>query len=951
MSFFDRFFGKSKPVTTSPTWEVRIVQEADNQGLRFGLIHQDIQGRQAPQAIGFPLELAALPEDTRPVPPETRARAEQLYELLRQGQAEAEEVGVVLIRPEQLAALDPEARGLLGLRIEREWEAEVAVSGVLGSGGRAQLGWTHPDGTYLGRQLGERFEHLPCGILDRQNKSIHLLPPEMIALREAVARAPSSPNKAEEARYIAHVQEAIATARRDPRLRLKVNEQLEKETWIAPDRVQIDVKPNADGGLEISPRLQGVEDEDMALRVLDADPRQEVVYRVTGQDKRGRVRVALSPQVREAIHVVRRRRRIPKGDVARFLEDPRGFLQSPEEVAQSRVLDEDGEEEDAILDMRSLEAQLATLREDQLGERVLGVEVATRAEPAFNAIESSGLDVEQAPEDIPVDEALLEALTLQHEVTEPEEVPAQPPQHIVLQIKDNVEELAYDHEQHLQLQERRGHYPRPMSFKGDLFPHQESGYAWLCHLYEQGVGGLLADDMGLGKTVQVIAWLAWLRERGELGTALIIAPKSVLSNWRKELRRFCPSIRHVQEHSGAQRTGDPAWLERCEVIITTYDTLRADQLIFGRINFSVIVCDEAQSIKNPTTLRARACRAMKARVRLALTATPVENRLQDLWAIMDFAQPGLLGSLRDFERDYANKLTQAQIDQASAEAAKSLRARLGDHYLRRTKEDHLRGQLPTKRFYNAPEPFLVPLSEAQLTRYRTVQAWLRQNWGQGKALEALRYLQDICIHPEAFRDPRAEESQDPLLRLLAEPQKILLESPKLAKIIERLEDIKRAGERAIVFARSRRVQRLTKALLLHHFNLRVDIVNGETSASARQELVDAFNQSSGFNILLLSPEAAGIGLNIVGANHVIHLTRLWNPAKENQATDRVYRIGQKRDVTVYVPIASHPDFQTVEVRLDAILQAKRALAEHVIQPREGLELTQREIQSMVFGGD
>ncbi|MFG0313221.1 MAG: DEAD/DEAH box helicase, partial [Phycisphaerales bacterium] len=460
----------------------------------------------------------------------------------------------------------------------------------------------------------------------------------------------------------------------------------------------------------------------------------------------------------------------------------------------------------------------------------------------------------------------------------------------------------------------------------ELRAHQATGYRWLRMLHEHALGGLLADDMGLGKTVQVLALLSALDEEDQLAPTLLVLPLTLIGNWVSEMRRFSPTLRHVYVHSGPERLRDPQRIAQAQVVLTTYQTLRRDQLVLGQIDWCVVVCDEAQNAKNPTAQQTSAVKALKARVRLAVTGTPVENGLSELWCIVDFAQPGKLGSQKEFRDEFERPIRDAEDDiSASEELATRLHTRLTPHYLRRTKDEVL--ELPPKTEVTTASS----LGDEQKTLYAQAVGDVRA--GRSNALEALNRLIALCSHP------------DIILKQRPSPGDLLAQCPKLRDTIDILEAIRESQERAVVFTRLREMQLILQRCIADRFGLHATIINGTTAGPERLQIVDRFNRREGFNLLILSPEAAGVGLNITGANHVIHYTRLWNPAKENQATDRVHRMGQERRVHVHYPIVRGEDFRTVEERLADVLEEKRALATNVLWARDGLDV-QRDLTSL-----
>jgi superfamily II DNA or RNA helicase len=504
----------------------------------------------------------------------------------------------------------------------------------------------------------------------------------------------------------------------------------------------------------------------------------------------------------------------------------------------------------------------------------------------------------------------------------------------VLDVIDNLEELLYDEDKERKqpgptLPPDLPAYDVPTTLRAELMPHQLVGYRWLRFLQDRRLGGLLADDMGLGKTVQVISFLAHLADHGLLAPTLIVVPGALIENWRREIRRFCPGIHRIHEHVGAFRPHNPAEIAHAEVVLTTYQTLLRDQMVLGRVDWQVVISDEAQYVKNPTAQSTKVLKAMKAGLRLALTGTPVENGLSELWCIVDFIQPGRLGSQREFRDTFERPIRDAVDDHARLQVATRLQERLTPHYVRRLKEDVLEGLPPRK-----DQRLSVEMGERQREYYGAVIHSLRR--GDMIPIAALQHLIMITSHPEIHKSSGATIGE------------LVEECPKLKNTLEIVAHVRSVGEKVLIYTHYKQMQAILQELIEDRFDRHVPVINGELAGSRRLAVVDRFNERRGFAAMILGPQAAGVGLNITGANHVIHYTRLWNPAKEAQATDRAHRIGQKRPVTVYYPIVTGEGFTSVEERLDELLEEKRALARNVVWPRSRLDVSS-ELQSWLTG--
>jgi hypothetical protein len=501
----------------------------------------------------------------------------------------------------------------------------------------------------------------------------------------------------------------------------------------------------------------------------------------------------------------------------------------------------------------------------------------------------------------------------------------------------------------------------PGSLRPDmaLLPHQRTGVAWMQHLFKlrdthNCCGAILADDMGLGKTFQLLTLMAWaIEQQSDIDPMLVVAPVSLLENWREEAEKFfvegsLPILtaygeglkdlrvprdaidKRLRDEDGLVNFLKPNWLGNAKVVLTTYETLRDLEFSFAAQRWSIMVCDEAQKIKNPAAMVTRAAKKQNVRFKIACTGTPVENTLADLWCLFDFIQPGLLGALNDFGRRY-RKPIEAKTEEEIARV-EELRSRIAPQILRRTKVE-VAENLPKKIVSESCRR--LPLSSAQRNLYAQAIELFRNRHQSGVSspfknyLGLLHYLRLICTDPrriglDVFKPESLKDYR--------------VQAPKLHWLINQLQEIKArgdGGEKVIIFCEFRNIQRLLQHYIKEVFGFAPDIINGDTSASAshtasRQKRIKAFQAKPGFGVIILSPVAVGFGVNIQAANHVIHYTRTWNPAKEDQATDRAYRIGQTKDVHVYYPIVHADDFTTFDVKLDALLESKRALASDML---------------------
>ncbi len=453
----------------------------------------------------------------------------------------------------------------------------------------------------------------------------------------------------------------------------------------------------------------------------------------------------------------------------------------------------------------------------------------------------------------------------------------------------------------------------PEGFRGSLRPYQRQGLGWLAHLAELGLGGCLADDMGLGKTVQVIALLVRRRLVGGRPPTLLVCPTSVVGNWQSELARFAPGL-SVHVHQGTRRPraeGLRQLVTLADVVLTSYALLVRDREALAALTWDGVVLDEAQNIKNPQAMQARAARGLTAGWRLALTGTAVENRLVDLWAIFAFALPGYLGGARSFTRAYAGP-----IGRGDGAAAAGLRQVLEPFLLRRTKSDpQVAADLP---------PVIAtrqrcPLTAEQAALYEAVtrEALGRIERSQGMerraaVLTTLLRLKQVCNHPALFGG--------------AHDDRLAGRSGKLRRLEELLDEVGATGERALVFTQFAAWARRLAPHLQQRLGCPIWLLDGAMDAQARTAAVRAFQENEGAGVLVLSLKAGGSGLNLTAARHVFHYDRWWNPAVEQQATDRAHRIGQTGTVQVHTLIVPG----TVEARVDRILRDKAAVAAQVV---------------------
>ena len=472
--------------------------------------------------------------------------------------------------------------------------------------------------------------------------------------------------------------------------------------------------------------------------------------------------------------------------------------------------------------------------------------------------------------------------------------------------------------------------------KGTLRPYQQSGVRWLYLLYRLGLGACLADDMGLGKTIQVLSLLLVLKQRvqGTPRTSLLVAPASLLANWAAEIERFAPSLNALIAHPSAMpadelRALDGARLANVDLVITSYGTLlRAPWM--ENFQWRLAVLDEAQAIKNPGAKQTRIVKKLNARSRIALTGTPVENRLSDLWSIFDFTHPGLLGSGKAFTT-FAKGLT-------TREHYRPLRNLVRPYILRRLKTDKsVIADLPDKTELKA----YCHLSPAQVALYqravKDLSTQLEEEKGtegikrKGVVLKFLMRFKQICNHPSQWLGDAAWAEAD---------------SGKFARLREIAEVIAAKQEKVLVFTQFRETTGPIAAFLGTVFGREGLVLHGGTPVAKRRELVRRFQEDDLVPFFVLSLKAGGAGLNLTAASHVVHFDRWWNPAVENQATDRAFRIGQKKNVLVHKFVCQG----TVEDKIDQLIESKQQLVQDALEGSAELQLTEmsdRELLNLV----
>lgn len=808
-----------------------------------------------------------------------------------------------------------------------------------------------------------------------------LLTPSQYLLANAVeaCNASSDAVVADRLQLLARVQERALAAS------AAMDEYLSTETIIVPDSVFVRPRNEDDGSLSVLPVIDGLGEDLLPIldRRVQGSPRVQPLLSL--EDSQGRrTRIIASPQIREALEQIKRQRRLTGERRRRLLERPREVLSQPaitlddfsdrvKEIGlyQYRfypflskkpgdwIPDEIGitfEREDG-----EGETERLTLTPEAVEELLAAYEQATRE--GHSTFEYDGKRFSITGSTGEQLRALKQAVEQLAQRAGPGEAEPGHQQPQVLIIYENVEEQDYTLQVATEAEAPTPTVQVPGTLGSDykLLRHQLAGLAWMQSLAAGGArnGGLLADDMGLGKTLQIWSFFESLRsghthdqECSACGgrctfNVLVVAPVGLLEVWREEYHKFFTGddalpremiyILHDHDlrrmrHEGAGReiigrgagttSLDLQRLLRYPVILTSYETVRDYQFSLCQIEWSAVVVDEAQRVKNPTAMTTHAIKALKTRFFLVSTGTPVENDLADLWCLLDITVPGRLGSLREFKKAYDPK-TEDDLESLS----ERVKHAASPNFLRRRKKDIL--DLPAREDL----AHAVPMSELQRQQYlASIQAYrMQQDRNQSAMLGLLLELRKLSCFARGIESLDIENSAEEALAHY---------SGKMAWTISKLREIREAGEKALIFIEFKDMQRLIARVIRKLFGLDVDIINGDTSARTqpdgrgenRRTMIKRFEAKPGFNVLILSPVAAGVGLTITEANHVIHFTRHWNPAKEDQATDRVYRIGQHRKVHVHCPMATAPDFSTFDETLNELLVRKRKLAENALFP-------------------
>lgn len=758
---------------------------------------------------------------------------------------------------------------------------------------------------------------------------------------------------------------------------------LQKNDVIVPSMLGLEIKEHEDGAMSFLPKCDELSSEDFH-QVFERNPGAEKLYSLD-RPGLGRVRIVLTDEQHEVLRRMKRVRRITGEKKASLQSDPGQVFDGIADYVDlpygDRVIGI-GDFPFAPLPRPGL--QEATMADLWNRATAAALPPATDLPCEGGAADGAGATLEpvtpvggtgDGPESGAQDDATPSDMPVTATVEKGGGSPAAP-SHAYLLIETN-EESVRTH--YLAEAESAGRpveafeFERPRALRADrsLHPHQERGVCWLqtCAQVPKRTGVLLADDMGVGKTIQVLTFLAWCIESGRypdlskpeppFRPILIVAPLILLDTrtWEKEMEEFFqnsgvvfwpvltlhgPQLAQLRrdDAEGAEvDIGRPILdlnrIQRNRVVITNYETVKNYQHSFaynnnGKSLWSLIVTDEAQEYKIPNTKISHAIKALKADLHIASTGTPVENRLLDLWNICDALQPGLLSSAKNFVDRFENTVDAAEQEQGLQVLKRTLLFQQPHAFLlRRTKGEV--ANLPPKHIIKLS----CRMSADEIEAHQALLGRIQRESNRSRFLMVLQGFAQLYQHPALLSDDAEEKSAAELIQ----------QSSKLQTVLQTIHKIRQKQEKVIVFARHRAMQGILAKVFQEEFGLAVRIINGDTKMKAsrlktgglktRNIILDEFKSRPGFNVVILSPFVAGIGLTIVEANHVIHYGRWWNPAIESQATDRAYRIGQRKEVSVYLPILTDSSGRvspSFDERLDVLLEKKYRLAEDFLRP-------------------
>ena len=740
---------------------------------------------------------------------------------------------------------------------------------------------------------------------------------------------------------------------------------LENENVYAPERIKIEIGRD-DEGFTVEPAVD-IEENDKFQTYFDKMRKVQAQYPVQRENGE-RVRIVLNKEQKENLHHLKEQcgKHKSREEIQKLIEQPTEYFDPNafdlSELYSDRVI-EIGVYKPKfypfICPYKSSWIAGATVETPQYGTTKVTINNEEELEKLKREIQSAKENkkgiVEYNNTQLDIEDAMFLAQTAEKQLKDPSQ-PAKVESENgnearnVLIIEENAEELGFAvKERIIEKSDKYTLFTDPFLQEGfSLKDHQKEGVAWLQHLYKSKASGcLMADDMGLGKTLQILYFIDWhSRKYANHKPYLIVAPISLLENWKNEYERFFMQPRmkiNMLTSKDVTRKFDKSIvdkMQKMDIILTNYESLRISQLNFCAVEFDVVALDEAQKIKSPGTLVTNAAKALKCNFKIAMTGTPVENSLLDLWCIMDFCVPGLLGNAKAFAAQYQNPLKKEDTDIVAL--GNEVHDKLGVYFMRRLKKDAAK-DLPDK--IELKEKVLMPpvQKEAYASVVNDYTSGIQPNM-----LVTIMHLREVSEHPYLYDSTLLNHETDEIVET----------SARLQATIKFLDEIKKKEEKVIIFVERKETQKMLQKLCLKRYGIIAKIINGDTPSivkrnmpnkQSRQSSIDEFQAVDGFNVIIMSPVAAGMGLNVTAANHVIHYSRHWNPAKENQATDRAYRIGQTKDVFVYYPMAVRSDIKSFDETLDDLLSRKTSLATSTIFPTERVEVKQEELGQMLFG--
>lgn len=740
---------------------------------------------------------------------------------------------------------------------------------------------------------------------------------------------------------------------------------LENENVYAPERIKIEIGRD-DEGFTVEPAVD-IEENDKFQTYFDKMRKVQTQYPVQRENGE-RVRIVLNKEQKENLHYLKEQcgKHKTREEIQKMIEQPTEYFDPNafdlSELYSDRVI-EIGVYKPKfypfICPYKSCWIAGASVETPQNGTTKVTINNEEELEKLKREIQSAKENkkgiVEYNNTQLDIEDAMFLAQTAEKQLKDPSQ-PAKVESENgnearnVLIIEENAEELGFAvKERAIEKGDKYTLFTDPFLQEGfSLKDHQKEGVAWLQHLYKSKASGcLMADDMGLGKTLQILYFIDWhSRKYANHKPYLIVAPISLLENWKNEYERFFMQPRmkiNMLTSKDVTRKFDKSIvdkMQKMDIILTNYESLRISQLNFCAVEFDVVALDEAQKIKSPGTLVTNAAKALKCNFKIAMTGTPVENSLLDLWCIMDFCVPGLLGNAKAFAAQYQNPLKKEDTDFVAL--GNEVHDKLGVYFMRRLKKDAAK-DLPDK--IELKEKVLMPpvQKEAYASVVNDYTSGIQPNM-----LVTIMHLREVSEHPYLYDSTLLNHETD----------EIVDTSARLQATIKFLDEIKKKEEKVIIFVERKETQKMLQKLCLKRYGIIAKIINGDTPSivkrnmpnkQSRQSSIDEFQAVDGFNVIIMSPVAAGMGLNVTAANHVIHYSRHWNPAKENQATDRAYRIGQTKDVFVYYPMAVRSDIKSFDETLDDLLSRKTSLATSTIFPTERVEVKQEELGQMLFG--